>query len=685
MRVCKIVLLCLTIFISSCANGESSTKHEIQGSVAEQIAIEDILSNDGINDFTIVSDNTVATLEFSTDENNPMNYFRKYVNNELSVNMQISSDDTCGGFSYNDIDGYYYVYRPMIKRLQRLNENFEVDKDIAELDVFEIKGIDVIGDNIYITSVKDNPYNNNIIDNENGYMDFGEKVYKINVESGNFEELNIKNPICQFYDGNTMYYYTCYNNTYELVQYCISDKTTTVISEMNDVGYIVSFIIYNNKFIYSLPGENNLNLKNLETGRISSYANNSYALKGTDLKLYKGNIVFLNRNNMHIEKIYLGNDYDSEDGDEKRFLGTELVIEGYAQANTIDFPKLQKDTGITATIYEAPTFEDEIILKIMAHDADIDIYTFTTSRSMGRNLRSNKIFVPLNDCQIISSHLSDCHDYISEYLIEENGDIWAMPIGTESDVIWYVPENISKLGLTYETNFKWYSDLLDTFSFMMEQDQYMHYGYMEDIADDEIRMSYNINYSYTEYNNQVFKTLFEKSRSGYLRYDISPYFKGFYPFDGSDFDTNKVAFKICSISNHFSNDSAFNTWRAFPLANINSEKDKNPVILRYAVINPYSTKIDAAKYYLSTIASNNAGYTKRPSLLFKNINKYIDQFDINSEAFKDAFNISCNSEIYEPIYKIDLEEYLNDYHEGKMSVDEVAEYLERRTEMAINE
>lgn len=58
------------------------------------------------------------------------------------------------------------------------------------------------------------------------------------------------------------------------------------------------------------------------------------------MRLYKGNLIFLNRNIMQVEKLYLGKDPEAENTeDPMKFAGEELVVYGYDQSNPILFPK----------------------------------------------------------------------------------------------------------------------------------------------------------------------------------------------------------------------------------------------------------------------------------------------------------------------------------------------------------
>ncbi len=687
MRRRMLFALIAAIAFSGCSPQQSIDEALFYDQQAEQIAFESTSSDHNIRCFTVISDGGIAALEFSLDGNERDDFFRKYEKDSVTFEKKLSSEEIYDNIVFDTKNNCYYAYDPIETKIKRLDENFDYLSDIVEFEAFEIKGMDIVGDFLYVLSVRENPYDRkDITEEENGYMDFGEKAYRINMKTGNTEEINVKNPICQFYDGNSLYYYTCENEKYEVKKLGNDNATLLPVFEADDIGYIASFILLGDQFIYSLPDLDSLYLKNLSSGLITSYANGSYCLNGTDMRLYKGNLVFLNRNIMQVEKLYLGKNPEAENTENPmKFAGEELVIYGYDQSNTILFSEMRKATGITATIYQHADHEEERLLKLMACDSDIDIYIFYSTESLGRSVRKYGAYEPLNDCEKISDFSSQCHDYISDFCTNENGDIWAVPTSAQTMAVFYVPQNIENLGLSYEKNFEMYSDFLDTLRWMTNQNQFNHYGYMEDIATDMLEMNYNVNYSYTDYHTDIFKTLLEKARSGYPRYTVSPFFTDYFKHDGSEFNTEKTAFKVDYIYSHMKGENPLDTWRVFPSPKVVSAEDKSPVILSYAVVNPYSKKVDAAKEYLSALAEDFLHTTNRFYPVYKDIEKYAEDYDINSPAFRDIFDISANAAVYELIGSNDGMPFLSDYHDGKITIDEVVQELERRAEIALNE
>lgn len=670
---------------SGCSPRRSTAPEEpLYGRQTEQIAFEGTDSEYNIRCFTVISDSGISTLEFLTDGNERHDFFRKYEKDSVAFEKKLSGGEIYDSFVFDTENNCYYAYDPIGTKIKRLDENFEYLSDIVGLEAFEIKGMDIVGDFLYVLSVAEDPYDRGITENENGYADLGEKAYRINTVTGSADEINVKNPICQFCDGSSVYYYTCENGKYAVKR--LDNDILLHVSDADDTGYIVSFILFGEQFIYSMPDLDDLYLKNNGSGIITTYANGSYCLNGTDMRLYKGNLLFLNRNIMQVEKLYLGKPPETGSaGAAMKFAGKELVVYGDVQSNRIRFPEMKEATGITATIYQDAVTDEQMLLKLMARDSDIDIFNFYSSRPIGKSVRKNGAYEPLNGCEKIKEFLSRCHGYISDFCTDENGDIWAVPVSAETMAVFYVPRNTESLGLSYKNNFEMYPDFLDTLRQMTNQDKFDHYGNMEDISADIFEAGYNVNYSFTDYHTDVFKELFEKTRGGYPRYSVSPFFKDFYKRGGTEFNTEKTAFKVDYISSHMMGAEPLETWRVFPSPKVCSPEDKSPVILSYLVVNPYSRNIDAAKEYLSVLAEDFLHMTNKFSPVYKDIEEYSEDHDISSPAFRDIFGISENAAVYEPICSTDNAKYLTDYHDGKITVDEVVQELERRAEIALNE
>ncbi|MGN0699640.1 MAG: hypothetical protein ACI4J8_01425, partial [Oscillospiraceae bacterium] len=86
--------------------------------------------------------------------------------------------------------------------------------------------------------------------------------------------------------------------------------------------------------------------------------------------------------------------------------------------------------GYTININEASS--EEAALKILSLDKDFDMCYISTRDSIAYSLKSQGSFYPLNDVPGVSDYLDKCFPSIKNAFTDENGDIWALPIWSNS-------------------------------------------------------------------------------------------------------------------------------------------------------------------------------------------------------------------------------------------------------------
>ncbi len=703
----KYIALLLGILLMSVLTGcgvQQETAEVYEEINYEHIDFQPVSSDDTLfNHFVVLNEKEVAILRNNPDGSN---HFVRYYDGKIVYERQLS--EPYDALYYDKETNSFFAYNVFQKRLEKLNADFETEQYLIEdFPLFEIKHMAVKDGVLYMLYVEENPYEKEQpaeMDEETEYIDFGEKVCALTLESGERKELPIKNAICQYLseEGN-LYYYTCEDDVYELKQYDPLQNKLLNVKTMDDVGYIYSFIIAEDNFIYSGIQYDDICIKNLTTGMITNQALKVHIVRGMDLQHYKGNLIYMNRYaEGEIKCLYLGKDAAiASDKTELVHRGESLVIGITSTPDRvpIELQKVKADTGISATVYEEAMFEDELLLKLMAGDSDTDIYIFWTTYSIGNNIRRNGIYVPLNDSEIITEELGKYWDYVEDFAYAENGDIWAVPLMIDTMATWYVPENTTELGLTYD-NLEMFDDFIDSLKVVNQQDEFVYYGTASDIDFYTAELSYNVNYSDREYNNELYKNIFEKLWGGGWVWKSSaeaenPLFNNIMLASGDAdelaLDTEKVAFKTEQISWQLAQEEPFAGFRVYPGPKAVSPEDKNPFYAVYAVVNPYSEKIDAATEYLEFVMQHNRQYVKNiwndksTCLLYSDIKEYEELYDTDAPGFQDLYGILQNGAVWEASIPVSFREYITDYQTGRYTLDEVAEYLERQAEMALDE
>lgn len=645
-----------------------------------------------INSFAVMNDNKTALILDDTGSSR----FAVYENGKSVSQTEISPfyREMC----YNFDENCFYTYNSEKKQLHIMDENFNFKEVLADnFETFEIKNMDVVDNKLYLIATKKDPYDEDTyyaaLDEKTGYLNFDEKVYSIDLSTKEIEELGIRNVICQSYSNDTLYFYTCRDGHYSLDIYDRETKTLKAVKNTDEVGYIYSFAIIGEEMMYIRPGDFALSKINLNSGETLLEPDMVFIVKNSDFEVYKGSLIILNRNDMSI--IRRGGNTGSISANEKlaQFNGENIVIGDTTIYTSINTRAISSKCGISASIYEYPMYDKDIKLKLLAGDSDVDIYIFSSVRRTGIDIRRMGCYVPLTDEAILNKR-DQYFDYLQDYTVNDNGEIWCVPIRTYTYATFYVPDNLKALGIEPEqlSTFDGYFSALET---VKSQDRYKFYGNTLDFAD-TMTNRYNVNYSYLNFNNELFRNMFERIYSGWIIWsnpndhtDVHPLFNNIMMSDDwrSKLKADNMAFTIEFTSSYTERIENPGDWRAMALPTLSSPDEKNPVSVEYAIINPFSEKKEAAEAYLGFIAENNLDYIKDKSFLFKDKALYGNFADEMASCFDGLYELFENGEVHERVISMNegFREDVIAYQNGETTLDEYIAELERVAETAANE
>ncbi|MDE6733248.1 MAG: ABC transporter substrate-binding protein [Oscillospiraceae bacterium] len=699
------VVLALGLILTGCKSDKSGTSGEIStdsgfrftSNATEDFVFSEIDLDESegiINAFSVMDDSKTALIIVSEEGEH---YFAVYENGKQIIKTEIPSfyQEMC----YNAAEKCFYTYNVQKKQLHIMDADFNFKEVLADnFEISEIKNMDVVDNKLYLIAVENDPYDLNVqenaLDEETGYYDFGEKVYSIDLSTKKLKDLGIQNVICQSYSNDTLYYYTCRNGHYSLDIFDRETETLKAVRNMDETGYIYSFAIIGEEMIYIDYVNTKLVKLNLNSGNVLFEPGVIYILRNSDFEVYKGSLIILNRDNMSITRC--GGNSGLTHVDEKlaQFQGESLVIgtfsSRYVPINTL---ALSSECGISASIYEFPMYDDEIKLKLLAGDSDVDIYLFSSGRRTGIDIRKMGCYVPLTDESILSER-SQYFDWLADYTVNDNGEIWCVPIYTSSYATFYVPENLEALGIRAEdlATFDGYFSALET---VKKQNNYIFYGTTLDFAD-TMDERYKANYSLFDYNNETYRNMFERIYSDWLIWSDPNEGKAEHPLFNNimsspdpfqKLDADNMAFEIDYSTTFYEDISNPNDWRAMPLPTISSLDEKNPIIVDYAIINPFSKKKEAAEAYLGFIAKNNLKFRRDKSFLYKDKALCGDLQSLTGSCFDGLFDMTENGTVFEELIPIG-ENFRGDviaYQKGEMTLDEYIAKLERVSEITANE
>ncbi len=663
--------------------------------------------NELFNYFAVLDDTHTAVISSSNDIENYTDYFTYtvYENGEPVYEKQISNrfDALCYDpendclYSYNNFDDKYY----------RLDREFNIIGTVMEnLGAYYIKSSHILDGKLWFIAAMNFP-SESVSSGEStelqemiesgtlsDYSSEGEELYIVDLKDGSVHKPDIPNVICDFCDGKTMYCYTCKDNKYEL---CRLDKNGEIEAKttMTDTGYVRAFFIRGSDLLYSTNKSMFFTKKDLTTGLVTSKEEDIFAHDSRDFTLYKGNLIINNKSDYCI--IAYGQHSEEPAANELKHAGETLVL-GQLQNGYIYFKigDVSKDTGIELTTAQYPYEYDDLLLKLMAGDSDIDIYFFGPDM-IGRNIRRNGIYEDMSGSAVLQNEFSRYFDYLSDFCRNGN-DIWCVPISLDQIGTFYIPDNMTAAGIDPAelTTFDGYFGALEKAKAARPLTYYSYFGTFSQVIRHH---SYNINYSYIDYDTELYRYLFRRLYDGWNHSET----QGEHPLFNNPnnpivvssrdmlFDTEKIIFKTGNFGDMIPDDNCMDNWRAVPLPHITGDTDKNPALLEYAVINPFSTKKEAALELLEYVAVNISKYGKTYSsgssayFFYKDKSDYNDIYDTGSPLFDDIYTTYANAAIWEAAYPMEADYWVWEYQDGRYSMEDIVEHLNHITEIAQNE
>ena len=602
-------------------------------------------------------------------------------------------------YAYDAVKGQIINLDTADGEIKPISENFEVD---------EVLKLVKNGNYLYALAIPD--AHASFKPGLNGYMDFGEILYRIDLKNGKIQDLDEDN-IIAIYNGkdNNLYYYAYRDDEYALYSYNSKSKSSKLFN-MNDTGYISAFVYEKESFICSDLNNSLIKMINPVDSSETVIDDKVLILSGNDMTYLGGNVIYFalgaDKNPNEIKSVFLDkikNDKQQENGlesDDSKITDKGKIIVSTSQRQYIDTTSLKRISGIGTRIVDQNVYEEVLLTEIMAGNPDVDIYITSYGSYVASGVRDKKIYMPLNDSDIICNYMDKCFDYVAEAMKSQSGDIWALPISLESQVIWYVPENIDKFSI--DLNEFTYLDSFFKLSEKIPKDgtyvAYLDYpGNFGGLCHNQYDSLYNdYDNNSINFNTPLYKDLFDKVWTGWVNYSPLPRHPLFRVskedynnemiWETASFDKSKLIFKWSGIGDHLNTQNvSLDGWRALPMPRISSDVKKNRVIMRCAFINPYSKNKELALEYLESITKIPFEYSSEDSVfLFKDEDMYEGKYNTEQVAFIDIYNIINDGFLTESNYLLNYT-IIDDYQNGRLTIDEAIAKIQREAEMWANE
>lgn len=535
---------------------------------------------------------------------------------------------------------------------------------------------------------------------ENGK--FSIKLMRVDLATGKATELALGSDqriYCSA--GGVMYVYTKEvidrEEVYSLYEIPAEGKSI-YICDMTDVGAIPRFVLEEGVFYYA-DQMGDLCAKSLITGDTSTCVSGAgiYDMgqfSETGMTFSNGNIIYYNANTCEIESAYV-----PELGFSNKKVITIVAPEDISMSH-INLSKLSTYTDVT--VKYSTLSNDNMSLKILAGDSDVDIYFI--SATTARTLLDKNIYTPI-ESEIITAFNNSCFDYIAEACLSENGDIALVPISSSVHAVVYPFEAAQEVGFAKE-DLLYYDSFIqlarnhgsDRIPFQSGEVIYedMHAQYTEYYCDLE-----NGEFDYT---TDLYKTFYKEMLS-YSDYDIWEHdifvHPSFYiderhpdvkwPYDAPDNYSDITLFSAGLYEYYWRVERCpdfFEAWGAVPIPKLSEQVKGNYVSVEFAYINPYSKNKEAAVEVLEAIAQNHMelrnGMTVY-SFLLEDKTDYADDYHPQSQVFSDFYDIAANGFIFDYYMNYTHRNDKKQFGKGLITVDEAVEMYQREVEIWLNE
>jgi len=637
-----------------------------------------------IGGFSVINNSSIAMFKINHEE--LVSTFLIYENDTIVKEQK--HDSIFAGLCYDG--NMFYTFDSINNTLVTMNTDFQIEKTLLhDFQFLIINNLCYLDDKLYFLAT----------DNTSDGT-----AYSYDLNNNELIELDVKGVIAQSLapDGNIYYY--CYDGKNYTLNLLNNNGKLEKIREMNDTGYIFAFVFYNHTFVYA-GDVAQLRFKDFSDNTDTVKKSDVFLFYGSDMQIYNGNLIFIDRFENKIEIIYLGDSFIvGNKGAKLRIGATSATYMPYS------YYSMNSKVGMNVSIYEYPINGDEIKMKLIAGDKDVDIYILH-SDFYTPAIKNNKIYVPLNDSDILSSYVNDCFDYVRDYFTD-NGNIWGVPLNVDTMVTWYVPENFEKFNLTYD-DVKMFDDYMETSKRLKDNTGDYEYFNQVEFLHSYLHKKYDVNYNdfkndYVNYNTGIYSRFYEMLRNGWVRF-TEPYSEHrnfnnplhyWIKYTDSigdrarnaprfDFNEDMVIFNTWYAADFSGVDkrTSLAGWRAFPAPMLSQEDEKSPINVQYAIINPHSENIGAATEYLEFLIHHRNDYINKDRLfMIEDKSLYPNYYNIDDPCFNDLYDIFKNGAINEPpFWSNEFQADIDNYQNGLLTIDEVVANLQRKAEMALHE
>ena len=585
-----------------------------------------------------------------------------------------------------------YIYQPTQGELLCLNP--ETGKTTLVLDGLMFgtaANLTAAGGKLYLLAAGDTTH-----------MMYHYSIYEIDTKKKQITELPFQD-VSAIYGAMDGTLYFCRNdaNGHAIYSYEKDTEQEVLVYDFAEAlaeDVLAAFVLEQDKLIYTTLLRNDMKMVSLQEGLHGAVKENVMIRPGKNMQCVAGNIVYFS----YGETAGLGTIYIPElkvaekvEKPEKEKMKGKVTI-STNMGVCIDTSEMKRISGITARI-EEPKDRSRYLAEIMSGNEAIDIYIFEMTEETAQKMKEAGVYVPLNESEIISDYQKKCFDYIGEGMSTENGEIWALPFCSSTQVVWYVPENFEKKSLSITDLQDW-----EAFSALSEKTKAFEdcTGYITGIGPfgiDLWQQYDNVYCDFTkgevDYHTELFRSYFDKMWSGWELYSA----KGMHPFfqtvpedsrmewEHEQFQTDSTLFCVEELRKYALGYRSEEEWRITGIPKLSEDVTKQYVGCFCAIVNPASPNKELALAYLEAIAENPGMFSSiYTEFIFEDEAMYEGRYDFSKPQIRDIYNLMKEGALSVSSFS---EKYIlvDAYQKGRYTLDEIIDKIERDTDMWLNE
>ena len=376
--------------------------------------------------------------------------------------------------------------------------------------------------------------------------------------------------------------------------------------------------------------------------------------------IYNGGFVFLKNYQEDIKRFYVKGEL--KDNKTIQFLSSAWISE-------FDMPY-----GCGYQMEQMVVDAESFALKVLAQDRDFDVYLLSSREDTSYNLKKNGAFYPLNEVEGVQEYLDACFPYVKEAAINEDGEIWMVPVALAIPGLVYNKEYCAEQGIDFTQ-----MDLAEFIDFTEQvQEEYSNQTSISHMALREQIFGQYLQ-RYDSFDTKLLRDYAEQFKKGkswvfnVMRFDLEPKLQN---RTISDFYYEYIIYQM-DLQMY---KEALGDWDAAGMAEVPKMEEgmANPGILTFLMVNPQSENLEEALQYISDFSKYML--KQKDSFMLADETTYTD-----TPFIKDCYNVYANGAIQ---FEMDFSIYVDQlyaYANGEMTLEDMVAEMERRRKVYVGE